>query len=543
MANQTDKFDPDAYLASVAQVEPAGFDPDAYLAESAPAPQNLLAQSTAEEPWRPFFNSREEYEAAKQMQATTDTESVSAKAGMAARAGGAAALRVGLPAAAVALAPATGGASLAAIGAVSGVAGEYLGSKVAGEETSMGRMLSSGFLASIPGANLTRATVGAVAREGFKQGAGNTMATAIQTGIDEGRLPSAREAAMSFAGGAASAPLGKLAGGNGIAPRLTEEQTNMAKRDAVATAWRAAGGVIDPSLVDKPVFGLTDLAGTEGMKKAASSRNVLVTQRLIRKDLGISGSGPITVEALDAVRKDAGRAYQAAADISPSASSLVENIKQARFAAKEAGEVYKNTGNPAMRTEWHKLKDVAENLEDQLEAEAIAAGKANLVKDLRAARVLIAKAWDVESAVNVSNGQVDAEVLNAAYNGKNMTGGLQLVAEAAGNFPQNIREKSLIGSGASRIGTMFQGQGMAQGTPQGVIAGLYHKAGAPARRFLLSDVIQNWAATNPSSKMSESVRQALLRFSTLSASREAALDGNMFMPEAVDNRPYPARVD
>lgn len=503
--------------------EPTAQDVEARLSAQQ-APENKMAQSTAAEPWKPYFNSKEEYDAAVARQATDNPESVGSKAKMAGQAIGSAALRVGLPAAAVALAPVTGGASLAAIGGVAGAAGEYLGAKVAGEDASAGDIAAAGIMGAIPGANMAKATTGQMLKEGVKQGIGNLASTAAQTGLNEGRLPTGAEALMSFGGGMASVPASKFMGGAGR--ELTDEQANMAKRAKVVELWRAEGGVVDPSLVDRPVFGLTDLAGVEGMNKAASAKNVLVTQKVIRKDLGIPGNGPITTETLDNVRQEAGKSYAEVASLSKQAASDLENLKQARFAARDAAEAYKNTGNPAARTEWHKLKDIAQNLEDLIEKHAADAGRPELVDQLRRDRVLIAKSYDVEAALNPSNGQVDANVLNAAYNGRNMTGGLQLVAEMAGNAGNNMREKSLIGSGASRIGAMFQGNAASQGTPEGLLAGLYHKAGGPARKFLLSDVVQNWAAKNPEKTLPESVRQALARFSVLSASRQM----NAFMP-------------
>lgn len=497
--------------------EPTTQDVEAYMAsQEQAAPENKMAQSTAAEPWKPYFNSKEEYDAARARQATDDPESLSAKAGMAGRALASGALRVGLPAAAVAAAPVTGGASLAAIGGLAGAAGEFLGSAVAGEEASAGDIAAAGIMGAIPGANMAKAGVGKMVKEGVKQGLGNVAGAATQSFLN-GREMTGADAALAFAGGAASAPASRFLGGAGR--ELSEIDANMAKRSKVAEMWRAEGGVVDPSLLDKPVFGLTDLGGVEGMAKAASNKNVLVTQRLIRRDLRIPGNGPITVEAIDAVRKEAGKPYAEIAKLSKQAASDLENLKNARFAAREAGESFKNTGNPAMQKEWWKLKEIAQNIEDVVEKHAVQAGRPDLVDSLRDARKVIAKSYDVEAALNPSNGQVDAEVLNAAYNGRNMTDGLQLVAEAAGNFKGNVREKSLIGSGASRIGAMFQGSAAAQGTPAGVIAGLYHKAGAPARKFLLSDVVQNWAARNPEDTLPESVRQALVRFSTLSASR------------------------
>ena len=513
--------------------EPTTQDVEAYMAsQEQAAPENKMAQSTAAEPWKPYFNSKEEYDAARARQATDDPESLSAKAGMAGRALASGALRVGLPAAAVLAAPVTGGASLAAIGGAAGMAGEFLGSAVAGEEASAGDIAAAGIMGAIPGANMARAGAGQMVKEGIKQGVGNLAATGVQTALNGGSMTGA-DALMSFAGGAAAAPASKFLGGAGT--RLTEEQVNNAQRDAVNRAWREAGGVIDPGAVDKGIFGLQTLAGKEGIKQTASVRNSLVTTRIIRKELGLGDNAkPISIDDIDFVRSEAGKSYDEVAKLSKQAASDLENLKQARFNAKELGAAYKNTGNPAARQPWLDAKQTAQNLEDLIERHAMQAGKPDLVKQLRKDRTRIAQSYDVETALNPSNGQVDAAILAAGYNGRNMTGGLKLVADVANTFPQYVVEKSRIGAPAvSRLGAYAGAQAVAQGTPVGMLAAGIPALGGPARKFILSDVVQNWAARNPAETLPESVRQAMVRFSTLSAGRKVATStpADGFLPE------------
>ena len=513
--------------------EPTTQDVEAYMAQQEPAaPENKMAQSTAAEPWKPYFNSKEEYDAAVARQGTDDTESLSAKAGMAGRALASGALRVGLPAAAVAAAPVTGGASLAAIGGLAGAAGEFLGSAVAGEEASAGDIAAAGIMGAIPGGNMAKATTGQMVKEGVKQGLGNVAASAAQSYLS-GREMTGADAAMAFAGGASSAPASRFLGGAGT--KLTEEQVNNAQRDAVNRAWRAAGGVIDPGAVDKGITGLQTLAGKEGIKQTASIRNSLVTTRIIRKELGLGDNAkPISIDDIDFVRAEAGKSYDEVAKLSKQAASDLENLKQARFNAKELGAAYKNTGNPAARQPWLDAKQTAQNLEDLIERHAMQAGKPDLVKQLRKNRTRIAQSYDVETALNPSNGQVDAAILAAGYNGRNMTGGLKLVADVANTFPQYVVEKSRIGAPAvSRLGAYAGAQAVAQGTPVGMLAAGIPALGGPARKFILSDVVQNWAARNPAETLPESVRQAMVRFSTLSAGRKVATStpADGFLPE------------
>jgi len=508
-------------------------------------PANHAAQSTAAEPWKPYFNSREEFEAAKQRQATEDVESVGSKAKMAGQALGSAALKVGLPAAAVALAPVTGGASLAAIGGVSGVAGEYLGAKVAGEEASMADMTSNGVASMIPGANMAKATVGGMVREGVKQGLGNLASATTYSAFNQEGLPSGAEALMAFGGGMAAAPASRFLGGEGRS--LNAQQSNMKMRDEVHRAWRAAGGKVDPASVGSSVPGVQTMAGKEGMKQVLSEENAPIITKLIREELGTPGTAPISVKDLKKIREDAGKSYEAVAKLSKQAASDLENLRQARFNAQELGQSFKTTGNPAGRQPWLDAKRVAQNLEDLIEKHATDAGKPELVEQLKKDRKRIAQSYDVQTALNPSNGQVDAHVLALGYDGENMTGNLKLVADVGNNFSDYVIEPSRIGApGVSRLGAYNMAQGMAHGSPAGFLSAGIPMLDKPARRFLLSDTIQNWAARNPVDKLPESVRQAMVRFSTLSAGRKVAAptptDG--FLPEgqpvAAPATPQPA---
>lgn len=535
MANKSDSFDPEAYLAEKASATNGGsdgFDPASYLAEKqGGAATGTMAQSSADEPWKPFFNSKAEYDAAVAKQATDNPESLSAKAGYAGRAVASSAVRIGLPVAAVALAPATGGASLA-LGAAGGAAGEYLGGKIEGADSTLGQIAGAGVMGAIPGANLAKAGIGEVIGAGIKQGAGNLASTALETGIDKQRLPTAGEAATSFLGGAVAAPASKFLGG--VGNQLTEQQANNAMRDEVHRAWRAAGGKIDPAAVGNGIPGVQTLAGKEGMKQVVSVENAPVVTKLIREELGISGNGPISVKTLDDVRKEAGRSYAGVAQISTQAASDLESLKQARFNAQELGAAYKSTGNPAARQPWIDAKNTAQNLENLIEQHAQNAGKPDLVKQLRKDRVRIAQSYDVETALNPSNGQIDAGTLAAGYNGRNLTGNLKLVADVANTFPQYVIEPSRIGAPAvSRLGTYSAAQAAAHASPAGFMAAGVPALGGPARKFLLSDVVQNWAAKNPTDKIPENVRQAFIRFGLLSSGRQYGT----FMPKPIAATP------
>jgi hypothetical protein len=427
---------------------------------------------------------------------------------------------------------ATGPLAPAAVPAL-GAVGAGLGN-IAAQLTTPGKNFSLGELGgaivggTIPGGSVAKAGGTALLKEGAKQAAGNLAATAVQTGIESQRLPTAGEAAMSVGGAFLGTGASKIAGNRFLdAPDPID-----AKRNQVLTAWRAAGGKIDPEAVNKgiPLVGM--MAGKEGTRQAASVDNQKVINRLIREDLGLKAGKPITTDTLDLVREEAGIAYQRIANLSKQAASDLENLKQARFNARELGEAYKTTGNPEALTKWKQARATADMIETLVEDHAVKSGRPQLVKDLKKARELYAKSFDAEAALSPGSGYIDASVLASAYDGKNMTGNLKLVAEAAQNFPQYLTEKSRVGApGVSRLGVYSGANAMAQGGPAGAAAFTLPLLGKPARKFILGDVVQNYAA-NQSAKQAEKVSAAMARLSLLSAGRN-----NMFLPQPVNEQP------
>lgn len=477
---------------------------DAASAEPAQPADIPLSQIDLPTPWGGTFNP---------MAAANTVKNMGLEAG-----GGAAGQAIG--AATGPLAP----AAIPILGAIGAGAGNAIGQLTTpGKDFSLGEVGGAAVAGAIPGAPVAAGGAKLLAKQAGKSALGNLAATTVQTGIDEQRLPTAGEAlgsaAMGYAAPYAGKALGAAFGGN-----ATQDAFN-SKRNAVLTKWRAAGGVIDPEAVDKgiPIVGM--IAGKEGTAQAASIKNQRVVNRLIREELGLKGEKPITTDTLDYIREEAGIAYQKVASLSKQAASDLENLKQARFNAKELGEAYKASGNPQARTEWLAAKQTAEAIEQLIEGHALAAGRKDLIPNLAKARKAIAQSYDVEVALNPSNGFVDANVLAGGYNGRNMTGKLQLVADAANDFGQYLREPSRIGApGASRLGAYSGANAMANGvTPAAAAAFTFPLLGKPARKFILGGRVQDYAAKQ-TPKQYEKIAAAMARIGTLSTGRNLFMD-------------------
>lgn len=167
-------------------------------------------------------------------------------------------------------------------------------------------------------------TMAATAPAMFIPGA-NTYAGAAAIGGVTGALTTegdAHDRLEGAAGGIAGGILGKGAGDvigsgvkairTGVASRVAANAAANAPRTAAAQAAQDAGYVITPSMSGNPgIIGGTAeaIGGKIKTQQAASVANQKVTNALAAKELGLPADQPITLDALDALRKDAGGAY------------------------------------------------------------------------------------------------------------------------------------------------------------------------------------------------------------------------------------------
>lgn len=263
-----------------------------------------------------------------------------------------------------------------------------------------------------------------------------------------------------------------------------QQQPANAVRDATLANSQAAGYVVPPSMADGPTS-LKLLEGISGKYKTnqlASIRNQEVTNNLAKRAVGIPDDVPLTPDALEQVRQGAGQAYAAiealpavnwdktflanvknmqrlgGATTNPAdeeirgliqqltarnqwtGSEVVADIKNLREIAKGyAGQVQSKQGNVGAQSLAKAYQRGADALEDLVERNLKAqGGNPAMIQELRDARQLIAKTYNIERALVGEN--VNArEFAKAIQKKKPVTGDLETIGRFATNFKDVAR--------------------------------------------------------------------------------------------------------
>lgn len=313
-------------------------------------------------------------------------------------------------------------------------------------------------------------------------------------------------------------------------PELTPTQQ-------VFKSGREAGYVVPPSTVkpSTPLQLAESLGGKIATGQKASAQNQAVTNKLIRKELGLPENAHLTREVLSKVRSEAGKAYgeveqagritadaqyadelkslmSVADDIAkdfPDANvgatdqigALVKTLQRESFDSKSAMAYLKelrnqakgnlsplNAADPAKKALGSAQREAAGVLEDQVIRHLQAQGKGDLAERFDKARVLIAKTHSVENALNPATGDVVARQLATQLRkNKPLSGGIKQAAEFASAFPKASQQLNDSGP-VSALDSFVVGGGVATLNPS-LVAWPFARIGA--RNSLLSDVVQN----------------------------------------------------
>lgn len=334
--------------------------------------------------------------------------------------------------------------------------------------------------------------------------------------------------------GGALPPALKVAGKVGGAAKRVISGPAVAEplRQAVESA-RGAGYVIPPSQA-KPTLVNRALEGFSGKittAQNASAKNQPITQRLIAQELGLPAGTPVSLDALKAVRLQAGNAYEAVGSagtikttpayiaaldkITASAKQAaagfpnakpnpiiaeIESLKTPQFDASSAVAKIKELRAAADAAYAGGNKDLGKALkagsaalEDAIEAHLTATGAPKTLLDgFRNARQLIAKTYSVEKAMNATTGNVDAVKLGQQLaKGKPLSGGIRDAAAFGQQFPKAAQSIEKMGS-LPQVSPLDFG---ALGTMSALTANPLLMAGVlarpAARGAVLSNVVQN----------------------------------------------------
>lgn len=288
--------------------------------------------------------------------------------------------------------------------------------------------------------------------------------------------------------------------------KQTVESTANAVRNATIRESRDAGYVIPPSVTGGGTFSkaVESIGGKAATGQEAAIRNQQVTNSLARKAAGLADDEPITEAALKAARDKFAEPYREIADLSPRAKQALEKLQDARLDVKDAWKQYNIMGGATNRKIAEAADSKVDVLERLLEREASAAGKSDLVERLRQARVAIAKNFDVERALNIGTGDVDAKVIGRMLDKRGvdgMTGELGVIGKFARAFGDFAREapsgqsapgvNKLTPYAAAALGLGGYGAGEQLGMgPWGAAAAFLPILSGPARALALSQLMQ-----------------------------------------------------
>lgn len=202
------------------------------------------------------------------------------------------------------------------------------------------------------------------------------------------------------------------------------------------------GGQFRQSTVER---GTMEAARKEGFsvdpmirENTRMERNQAAANRVARREAGLGENDPISIDSLNEVRDRAAAPYREVAKLSTDAKFALDQLKEARFWANKHHRAADRApgGSPQDLKEAMRLDEEAKSWERVIDEEAVKAGRKDLLPKLREARIAIAKTYDVQRALNVGNGNIDAAVLGRMLDkGAPLTGGLETIAR----FEQSTR--------------------------------------------------------------------------------------------------------
>lgn len=246
-------------------------------------------------------------------------------------------------------------------------------------------------------------------------------------------------------------------------------------KDAQAAGYVVPPVTSNPTMLNKVAEGT---AGKLTTAQLASVKNQGTTTRLASQAIGLNPETPLTLGAVQAVRKEAGQAYEAIRGAGTvqmdkklwEALNSAENVfkganrsfpglannpaaeriaalRQNQFDAGDAVDAisvlreYADTaGKQGDKLIAKTYRNLATALEDSIGRHLEASGNAAAVDAFRSARTLIAKTYSVEKAINPVTGEVSATVLaRELAKGKPMSGPLRKAAEFGMAFPKAAR--------------------------------------------------------------------------------------------------------
>lgn len=304
-----------------------------------------------------------------------------------------------------------------------------------------------------------------------------------------------------WAGVGAMAPSAATAAFNAArASGLAQEQAQNQVRDASLKPAQDAGYVLPPSAIRPTAAGnvAESMAGKAALRQEAELKNQQVTNRLAREELKMPENAPITEQSLAQLRDAASEPYRQLAALSPQTANVIQRLRDVRSEAKDQWRHWDMQGVPDAKRQAVALDNQATALERNLELRAGIAERPELVNQLRDARTYIAKTYDVERALNVGNGNVDARIIGRAIDrGRPLTGNLETIGRFAEAYKPFVGETSRVSNpGTSALNGTAAILGGYEGYQHFGIPGLAVGALPFARGGVRQGVLSDWYQGN-----------------------------------------------
>lgn len=381
-----------------------------------------------------------------------------------------------------------------------------------------GGLATVGLSALVPGAGTLAGTTGLGALTGFLQPTEGDESRATNTALGTG-LAAGGKVALSALSKGTGALLGRSTA------RAADTAAEHSVRDATLAEARKAGYVVPRSATGEggaTSKAVESIAGKAATGQEASIRNQQITNKIAREEAGLGPREALTEANLEKARDRIAEPYRQVADLSPKAAKALDTMKQARAEAKLYHAEHNRQGTVSSLKRAEALEAKAAQAEKVIEQEAVKVtmGQSALAKDLMArlkdARVRLAKNYDVDTALNIGNGNVDAHVIGRMLNKrgeKAMSEGMRTIGKFAQAFPDFSRAKpptqSAPGIGALKpyAAALGIGIGAEQAherlglSPYMMGAAALPLMGGPARNIALSKMMQGAPKYAPSATL------------------------------------------
>ncbi len=259
---------------------------------------------------------------------------------------------------------------------------------------------------------------------------------------------------------------------------------NAAQMKAAATAAKVraaqeAGYVVPPTTSNPTTLNkiLEGIAGKLATGQHASLKNVATTEQLASRGLGLSEDAPLTIPAVQALRAEAGEAYEvvrgagtvqlgdrfnAAVDSALSVANganrsfpgLADDAAMAKIEALrkpqadasdivDAIKIVRELSDKAYRDGTKHVgeayKKAATALENALDEKLVQAGNSGALEAFRNARKLIAKSHTIENSMRKTGSVSPAQLAGQLAKDKPLSGEIKQIAEFGRDFPKAAR--------------------------------------------------------------------------------------------------------